>query len=96
MALEKTFNLENYGLELLNSYHKIDSIHIEDGRVNFVIKIFASKIAREQGANPLQFKPDSVDYSRLYQHHTGDDLIAKLYDYVKTVNPEYQTATLDV
>jgi hypothetical protein len=96
MALEKTINLGNYGLELPNSYHKIDSIRIEDGRIDFIIKVFASKTARDQGANPLDYRGQSVEYNQLYRNHAGDDLIAKLYDYVKTVNPEYQTATLDV
>lgn len=96
MALEKTINLDNYGLELPNSYHKIDSIRIENGRIDFVIKVFASKVARDQMATPLDYRPQSVDFAQLYREHTGDDLIAMLYDYVKRVNPEYQTATLDV
>lgn len=96
MALEKSITLENYGLELPNSYHKIDSIRIEGDRVDFLIKVYASKAARDQNANPLELYPYSVDFARLHQHHAGDNIIAKLYDYVKVTNPDYQTATLDV
>lgn len=96
MALQKAITLDNYGLELPNSYHKIDSIRIENGQINFMIKVYASKDARDQHANPLDYHSYSVDYDRLYLNHVGDDLIAKLYDYVKVTNTEYQTDTLDV
>lgn len=96
MALQKLINLSSFGLELPNSYHKIDSIRIENGKIDFMIKVYASKDARDQNANPLEINSYIVDYDQLYQHHAGDDLIAKLYDYVKVTNPEYQTDTLDV
>lgn len=96
MALQKLINLNSFGLELPNSYHKIDSIRIDNGRVDFMIKVYASKDARDQNANPLEFYSYSVEYNRLYQHHAGDDLIAKIYDYVKVTNTDYQTDTLDV
>jgi hypothetical protein len=95
MALEKSISLQNYGIELPNSYHKIDSIRIEGGRVEFVIKVFASKEARDSNAQPLEYNSDSVDYDELNRLE-GDDFIAKLYTYVKLTNPNYATATLDV
>lgn len=96
MALQKSINLNNFGLELPESYHKIDSIRIDNGRIDFMIRVYASKDARDQNANPLEFYSNTVDYNQLYQHHAGDDLIAKLYDYVKVTNVDYQTNVLDV
>lgn len=95
MALQKSINLENYGIELPNSYHKIDSIRIENGKIDFLIKIYASKEARDSGAEPLKFTPMSVDYTEA-NTFAGDDLIAKLYTYVKTVNSDYSADTVDV
>lgn len=96
MALQKSITIDNYGIELPNSYHKIDSIRIENGQINFMIKVYASKDARDQNANPLEFNSYPVDYDQLHDNHAGDNLIAKLYDYVKVTNPDYQTDTLDV
>lgn len=95
MALEKSITLHNYGLELPNSYHKIDSIRIENGHIEFMIKVFASKEARDSGATPLNFVLDNISYTQI-QAFTGDDLIAKLYDYVKKANLEYTSGTTDV
>lgn len=95
MALEKSINLENYGIELPNSYHKIDSIRIDNGHVQFAIKVFASKSARDSAAQPLELNHGSVDYQELNRLE-GVDLIAKLYTYVKLTNSYYTTDTLDV
>ena len=95
MALEKSINLGNYGLELPNSYHKIDSIRIEFGKVDFVIKIFASKTARDNGAQPLNRDVGSITYEELNRLE-GGDLIAKLYTYVKLTYPDYKSDTIDV
>lgn len=95
MALEKSINLGNYGLELPNSYHKIDSIRIELGQVDFMIKVFASKIARDTGAQPLSYDGGRVSYEELNRLE-GGDLIAKLYTYVKLTYPDYKSDTIDV
>jgi hypothetical protein len=95
MALQKSITLQNYGLELPESYNKIDSIRIENKNVSFVIQTYASKEARDTNAAPLRFESFNVDFDEL-NRIAGDDLIAKLYNYVKLTNPEYSTDTLDV
>lgn len=95
MALQKSITLQNYGLELPESYNKIDSIRIENKQVFFTIQTYVSKEARDANAAPLKFESFNVGYDEL-NRIAGDDLIAKLYNYVKLTNDDYKTDTLDV
>jgi hypothetical protein len=96
MALQKQINLENFGLELPESYHKIDDVRITDKNVFFTIKVYASQAARNSSASPLNVISMTARYEDVLTHE-GDELFAKLYAMIRKVDPAYRSpAVLDV
>lgn len=95
MAIQKPTTLEHFGLVLENAYHKIDDISLSNKHVRFSVKTYASKEARDALASPINTVINAITFDDL-QAYEGDDIIAKLYTFTKTVNPEFATDTTDV
>ena len=91
MALEKQMTLRQYGLDLTNAYIKIDSININNGNVDFQLKVYASKEARDANAIPLTVEFANARLKTL-DDFSGNDIVAKLYNFVKQTNLNYQSA----
>ena len=95
MAIQKSTLVSQYGINLPESYIKIDDVRISDKEVTYFIKTFADKAARDTNAQPLTVMSFACDYTYVNTLE-GDDLIAKLYAFTKEVHPEFKTDTLDV
>lgn len=95
MAIQKSTLVTQYGINLPESYVKIDNVLINNKEVTYCIKTFADKAARDMNAQPLSVITFGCDLNHVNTLQ-GDDLIAKLYTFTKEVHPEFKSDTTDV
>jgi hypothetical protein len=95
MAIQKTITVQHFGLVLENAYHRIDDIYISNKQVNFSIKTFVSKEARDNNAGEVAINKSGLSLETL-QTFDGDDIIAKLYNFIKSIHPDFKEDTVDV
>lgn len=95
MAIQKSINIQHLGLSLADAYHKIDDIFIANKQVRFVVKSYVSKEARDNMASTINITNLTIQYDELLKYE-GDDLIAKLYAFTKSIHPEFNSDTTDV
>lgn len=95
MAIQKTITIQHFGLVLENAYHKIDDIFISNKQVNFAVMTYASKEAKDNAAGSVSTFKSGISLEQL-ETYDGDNIIAKLYNFIKAVHPEYKEGTTDV
>lgn len=88
MAIKVEHTARSYQVLLPESYHKIDNIRIRNNVVEYDILIFATQNARVNLAQPIDTLSNGIALDQL-DNYTGDNIVAKLYDYTKTVFPPY-------
>lgn len=96
MAFQKSIEVKEYGITLPESYHKLQSIKIELGTLEYLIAVYASKELRESSPDkPITRKFGTIPYE-LVVAQEGDDIFAKTYTFIKNIpNGEYSTDTID-
>lgn len=90
MAIEKKHKVIQYGIDINESYHRVNNIMINNQLVDYVIEIYISKEARYLNSTPV----DAVYMNGIPFHvimtAEGDDIIAKVYNFSKKAIPEYR------
>lgn len=94
MAIKIQHNSRLFQVELPESYHKIDNIRIRNNVVEYDILIFATQEARSNSAQHIDSFTNGVSLPVL-ETYTGDNIVAKLYEYSKEVYPLYAGKPLD-
>lgn len=91
MALQLNEIVSQYELNLTDSYQKIDNIIIKNGIVDFDLLVFVSEAARRGNVQPITKEHFTLQFSWL-KLMEGDDLIEKLYFYLKKLDQKYNKA----
>lgn len=88
MALQLTDEIDRFQLTLVDTYQKIDDIRISGNDIAFKLETYTSETARRTGAETLRTETFRAQMDWL-QHLEGDNIIAKLYFFLKKTNGKF-------
>lgn len=96
MAFQKSIELHDFGITLTESYHRLQSVKIESGVLEYTIAVYPSKELRTKNPGSPIFKTTNRAPYELVLAAEGDELFAKTYNFIKANDDQYKVDATDV
>lgn len=92
MAFKKSIQVPQYGITLAEGYVKLGSIKVESNQVEYVLVTYASKEVRTATPGVVISRQTGHAPYDMVLATEGDELFAKMYNFIKATNVEYSEA----